>query len=127
MNENTSRRVIGCAVRVSKELGHGFLEKVYEQALAMELAEDGIRFERQRLLPVRYRGRVISEYCCDFIVNDELLLELKAVSRLTPIHEAQLMNYLKATGVTVGLLLNFGRPKLGIKRIVNNYDDGSAI
>ncbi|MGB8717019.1 MAG: GxxExxY protein [Rhodanobacteraceae bacterium] len=127
MNENTSRRVIGCAVRVSKELGHGFLEKVYEQALAMELGEDGIRFERQRLLPVRYRGRVISEYCCDFIVNDELLLELKAVSRLTPIHEAQLMNYLKATGVTVGLLLNFGRPKLGIKRIVNNYDDGSAI
>jgi GxxExxY protein len=122
-----SERVIGCAMSVSRDLGHGFLERVYEAALAIELDEANVSYERQRGVAVRYRGRVVGEYVCDFIVDGRLLLELKALTTMTREHEAQVMNYLKATGLTVALLLNFGAPKLGVRRIVHNHDDTRPI
>jgi GxxExxY protein len=122
-----SERVIGCAMSVSRDLGHGFLERVYEAALAIELDEANVSYERQRGVAVRYRGRVVGEYVCDFIVDGRLLLELKALTTMTREHDAQVMNYLKATGLTVALLLNFGTPKLGVRRIVHHYDDALPI
>lgn len=127
MSEKLSELVIGCAVKVSRQLGHGFLEKIYEGALAVELEEARVPYERQRSVVVRYRGMVVGEYCCDFVVDDQLLLELKALTALSPVHEAQVMNYLKATGLTDGLLLNFGTPTLGIRRIVHNYNGDQPI
>lgn len=122
LDKRLSERVIGCAFEVSNTLGSGFLEAVYENALCQELKRKGILFERQKSLEVNYRGEVVGNYIADVIVEDKLLLELKALSRTTSEHEAQVMNYLKATGLSVGLLLNFGTPKLGIKRIVWQYD-----
>ncbi|HET6603698.1 MAG TPA: GxxExxY protein [Xanthomonadaceae bacterium] len=127
MNRLLSERVIGCALTVSGALGHGFLERVYEEALSVELRASGIVHERQKAVTVQYRGRPVGEYCCDLIVEDRLLVEVKAVSALSASHDAQLMNYLKATGLTAGLLLNFGTPKLGIRRIVTGHDDTDPI
>ena len=127
MNGTLSEAVIGCAIRVSRELGHGFLERVYESALALEFRENGIAFERQKALAVRYRDEVVGEYTCDFLVDSRLLVELKALSALTREHDAQVMNYLKASGLSAGLLLNFGMPKLGIRRLVMNHDDTTPI
>jgi GxxExxY protein len=121
--EPLSRRVIGCAFEVSNGLGAGFLESVYENALCVELAEQGLEFERQKPLIVTYKGRVVGNYVADVLVEGTLLLELKALSQLTPEHEAQVLNYLRATGLTVGLLLNFGTPRLGIRRLVWQHDD----
>jgi GxxExxY protein len=104
--------IIGAAMEVHRILGSGFVEAVYEAALAMELHARGIAFERQALLQVRYKGAVIGEYRADFIIGGKVILELKAIKKLTEIEEAQLMNYLKATGIEVGLLLNFGAKSL---------------
>ena len=122
-----SEQVIGCAVRVSKVLGHGFLEKVYENAMALERRRSGIAFERQKGIEVRYDGVLVGDYTCDFLVDGKLLVELKALSRLTPEHESQVINYLKGTGAPVGLLLNFGTSRLGIKRLVLNYEHAFPI
>lgn len=118
-----SERIIGCAYEVSNELGAGFLEAVYENALAMEMRRQRLKFERQKLLKVFYRESLVGEYVADFVVEGELLLELKALSHLNSQHEAQVMNYLKATGITAGLLLNFGTPKVAIRRIVRKHND----
>ena len=120
-DKRLSERVIGCAFEVSNTLGAGFLETVYENALCHELAEKEIAFERQKALEVKYKGKLVGNYSADLIVETRLLVELKAMSQLTRAHEAQVMNYLKATGIEVGLLLNFGTPKLGIRRIVWRY------
>lgn len=125
--DNVSKRVIGCAFAVSNELGAGFLENVYENSLAIELGKQGIRFERQKSLDVYYSGTVVGHYVADIVIERRLILEIKALSAVTSIHEAQWMNYLQATGITVGLLLNFGTPRLGVKRIVKSYDDSIAI
>jgi GxxExxY protein len=127
MGKNLSRRVIGCAIEVSNTLGPGFFEKIYEKALCIELEKNGIFFQSQKPVNVIYKGRLIGEYIADIIVEDKLLLELKAVSALCGEHEAQLMNYLKTTGLSVGLLLNFGKPKLGIKRMVWNHNETKKI
>jgi GxxExxY protein len=121
-DKSLSERVIGCAFEVSNTLGAGFLEAVYENALCCELTGCGIAFQRQKPLEVKYRDRVVGNYVADVIIEDKLLLELKALSKLTGEHEAQLMNYLRATGLNVGLLINFGTPRLGVKRIVWQYD-----
>lgn len=118
-----SEQVIGRAIAVSRELGHGFLESVYEKALAVEMRAAGIAFERQKHVAVKYREQVVGSYCCDFIVESRLLLELKALDALNSNHQAQVMNYLKATDLSVGLLLNFGTPTLGIRRLVHGYKD----
>jgi GxxExxY protein len=118
LNEVTER-VIGCAYRVANVLGCGFLEKVYENALAHEIRKAGLRVDQQHPVKVRYDGVVVGEYFADLIVQDEVLLELKAVSALDDIHSAQCLNYLKATGLGVCLLINFGAPKIKIKRLMH--------
>ena len=127
MEKRISERVIGCAFEVSNALGAGFLEGVYEGALAVEFAGARLGFERQKTLTVDYKGEVVGRYVADFVVEQHLIVELKALSRLAPEHEAQVMNYLKATGLTVGLLLNFGTPRLGVKRIAWRHDDNQPI
>ena len=127
MDNELSRRVIGCAFEVSNTLGAGFSEKIYEKALCVEFEKSGLSFQCQKLVCVEYKHVLVGEYVTDIVVEDRLLLELKAVSALCGVHEAQLMNYLKATGLSVGLLLNFGRPKLGIKRIVWNHNETKKI
>jgi len=118
MDNKLSQQVIGCAFEVSNTLGVGFLEKVYEKALCVELKNKGIAFTCQKPVAVNYKDVLVGEYVTDIIVEGSLLLELKAVSVVPAVYEAQLMNYLKATGLPFGLLLNFGKPKLGIKRII---------
>jgi len=127
MEETISQRVIRCAFDVSNSLGAGFLEKIYENALCIELEKNGLKFHAQKPITVRYKGFNIGEYVADIVVEDKLLLELKAVSAFSSSHDAQLINYLKATKMSVGLLLNFGRPKLGIKRIVWQHNDTERI
>ena len=113
-----SYAVVGAAMEVHRTLGPGFLESVYEEALAHELALRGIPFERQKRLPVQYKGQLVGEYVADLIVDDEIILELKAVSKITAAHEAQAHNYLAATGLRLAILLNFGASSLQQKRIV---------
>ena len=127
MGNNLSRHVIGCAIEVSNTLGPGYFEKIYEKSLCIEFEKNGICFQSQKPVSVIYKGSLVGEYITDVIVEDKLLLELKAVSALCSEHEAQLMNYLKATGLSVGLLLNFGKPKLGIKRMVWNHNETKKI
>ncbi len=103
---------------VHRILGPGFLEAVYEAALAHELTLRGIHFERQKKLPVTYKDQLVGDYVADLVVEEQIILELKAVSALTPAHEAQAHNYLAATGLHLAILLNFGAESLQQKRIV---------
>lgn len=125
--QRLSKRVLNCAQNVSRELGAGFLEKVYEKALCIELAEAGILFKYQQCFMIKYKGEDVGRYIADIVVEDKLLIELKALSGFCSEHDAQVMNYLKASGLTVGLLLNFGVARLGIRRKVWNYDDNNNI
>jgi len=106
---------------VHKELGYGFAEKVYKNALAIELQEMGLKCAVEFSLRVFYHGRVVGDYYADMIVNDKIIVEIKAVSNLEPIHEVQLVNYLKATGLSLGLLINFGR-SVTVKRRIFGFD-----
>ena len=112
-----TRSVIGCAFDVINELGDGFLESVYENALVVALEDAGLSVELQKAIDVNFRGRVVGNFYADLIVEDKVIVELKAVSSLAPEHSAQLINYLNATGFQVGLLINFGNPKLQYKRL----------
>ena len=115
-----TEKAIGCAHQVSNVLGSGFLEKVYENALAMELRQNGLHVEQQRPIHVLYRNTVVGDFQSDLLVENSVILELKAVKSLEDIHAAQCINYLKATGLKVCLLINFGKPRLDIRRIVLN-------
>ena len=108
----------GAVFEVNKVLGPGFLEKVYENALLIELRERGLKAENRVPIKVFYKDEVVGEYIADILVEEKVILELKAVDRLEKIHEAQILNYLKATGVQIGLLINFTHPKAEIKRMV---------
>ena len=108
-DEALTQTIIGCAYRVHNALGAGFLEKVYENALSIELADAGLRVEQQAPIRVSYRGNTVGEYYADLWVEGRIIIEIKAVEKLHKRHEVQLVNYLTATGVDVGLLLNFGR------------------
>ncbi len=110
--------IIGCAFKVSNTLGCGFLEKVYENALAIEIRESGLKCEQQKPIPVAYRGILIGDYYADILVDGQVILEIKAAKGIDESHQAQLINYLKATGNHRGLILNFGTAKLGCKRMV---------
>jgi GxxExxY protein len=114
--------VVGAAIEVHRELGAGFLEAVYQEALERELTLRGIAFEAQRELVIHYRGQPLSKiYVCDFLCFDKVLVELKAMDRLTGREEAQVINYLKAAGFPVGLLINFGaHGKLEWRRLVKS-------
>lgn len=113
-------RIIGCAITVHRILGPGFLETIYATALAVELTQEGIPFERERAVTVDYRGLLIHGQRVDFIVGNAVILEIKAVSRMDPIFQAKLISYLRTTHLRAGLLINFNLPLLrdGIKRIV---------
>ena len=113
-----SKQIIGCALTVHEALGPGFLEKLYENALLHELRKSGLAVSQQHPMAVRYDGIVIGEYAVDLLVENIVLVELKAVTALNDIHKAQCLNYLKATGLHLCLLLNFATPRLEIKRIV---------
>ena len=108
----------GAIFEVNRVLGAGFLEKVYENALLIELKEKGLKAEAQVPIRVLYKGREVGEYYADIVVEGRIILELKAIESLQKIHEAQLLNYLKATGYKIGLLVNFKHPKAEIKRFV---------
>ena len=113
-----SHAIIGAAQRVSSKLGYGFLEKVYENALLLELRKAGIRVERQRCIHVYYDGQIVGDYIPDLFVEDSVIVEVKAVSKLDPAHRQQCLNYLRATSRTLALLLNFGRLHLEVGRVV---------
>jgi GxxExxY protein len=113
-----TEKILGSAFKVLNILGSGFLEKIYENALVLELRRLEIEVEQQKPLKVHYEGVVVGEYLADLIVGGRVIVECKAVSHLDPAHEAQLLNYLKATNLRVGLLFNFGRPKLQYRRFV---------
>jgi GxxExxY protein len=127
MGKRLSERVIGCAQNVSHELGAGFLEAVYENALALELELEGIAFERQHQLDIYYKRKLIGQYQADIVVEDKLIVELKAVSSFSANHKAQVINYLRASGLNVGLLFNFGISRLGIQRVVWKYNETEGI
>jgi len=110
--------IIGAAFKVSNALGPGFLEKVYENALAQELTRSGLTALQQQGIQVRYEGSVVGEFFGDLLVEGCVLVELKAVKALDEAHLAQCINYLKATGLTVCLLMNFGNPRLEFKRVL---------
>lgn len=124
-----TERIIGAAMEVHRALGPGLLESTYEECVAREMQLGGLRFERQAPLPVAYKGvQLDCGYRLDFLVERAVVVELKSVDTLRPIHEAQLLTYLRLGGWTVGLLINFNAPVLrnGIRRVVLNYEDTSA-
>ena len=116
-----SEKVIGAAYKVSNTLGVGFLEKVYENALAHQLRKDGMKIEQQRPIKVYYDNVVVGDYFADLVAEGAVIIELKASKRIEDVYLAQTLNYLKATGLKLGLIINFGKPKVEIKRVVNNF------
>ncbi|WP_291108246.1 GxxExxY protein [Flavobacterium sp. UBA6195] len=106
---------------VYNELGHGFLEKVYQNALYTELKKNGFEVESQKQIKVYYKNVEVGEYYADLIVNDKVILELKATESITEAHEFQLLNYLKSTNIEVGLLLNFGKKPEFCRKVFQNY------
>ena len=128
VNEITER-IIGACIEIHRQLGPGLLESAYEECLCHELAVVGLKFERQKPLPVTYKGvKLDCGYRLDLVVEERVIIELKTVDETRPIHEAQLLTYLKLSGVSVGLLINFNVPALkqGVKWIVNNLQEPSA-
>ena len=117
--EGVTNKVIGCAFTVSNELGCGFLEKPYENALAIELRAQGLKVSQQHPIEIRYKGEVVGEYVADLLVEDCVIVELKCAKNLDEVHTAQCLNYLKATGMPACMLLNFAKPRVEFKRILN--------
>jgi GxxExxY protein len=115
--KDITEKIIKCFYNIYDELGSGFLESVYEKALMIELEEIGLKADSQKSLNVYFKDQLVGEFKTDIIVEDKVIIEIKAVTKIMPQHEAQLINYLKATGVKVGLLVNFG-DKLQFKRRV---------
>src|SRR3954471_19531554 len=120
-NEALIERVIGAAIRVHTELGPGFLESLYEEALAVELRALGIQFERQKPVPIFYRAQPIGEHRVDLLIENALVVELKATTALEKVHFAILRSYLKALGLSDGLLFNFAATRLTIKRVGREF------
>jgi len=116
-----TEQIIGCAYTVGNQLGCGFLEKVYENALAHELRKAGLVVAQQQPITVRYDGVVVGDYIADLLVAECVMVELKAVKALDDVHLAQCLNYLKATGLQVCLLINFGNPKVEVRRVVLHF------
>jgi GxxExxY protein len=114
----------GAVFEVNRVLGPGFLEKVYENALLIELKRKRLEAESQAPIKVSYKGNAVGEYVVDILVEGKVIVELKTVEKLEKAHEAQLLNYLKATGIHVGLLVNFKHPKAEAKRMVLNLPEG---
>ena len=114
--EELTHRVIGCAYQVYNSLGFGFLESVYRRAMVIEIGISGMLVKEESPLRVYYRDQIVGDFFGDLVVEDELIVELKSVERLAKAHEAQLVNYLVATGIDIGLLINFGPTGVEVKR-----------
>jgi len=117
--EELSSKIIGAAIEVHRELGPGFLENIYEEALKIEFSGRNLYFDSQKEIKIKYLGTEIGTHRLDLLVEKKIIVELKAVKEFSDIHFAQLRSYLRATGLKVGLLLNFAKPTLEIKRLVN--------
>lgn len=116
-----TEKIIGCAYTVSNTLGTGFLEKVYENALAIELKNNQIAYLQQHPMKVTYNGITVGEYVSDLIIESKIIVELKASKAIDESHIAQCLNYLKATNIRLGLIINFGKPKVEIKRVILGF------
>lgn len=115
-------RIIGCAIEVHRRLGPGFLERVYEEAFALELKCQGIAFERQKSIPIDYRGKIVGLHRVDLIIDGKVVVELKAVKAIDDDHLAICLSYLKATTLRVGLIINFAQAKTRIRRVMRGPD-----
>ena len=124
-DEELTSKIIGCAYKVHKTLGSGFLEKVYENSLAIELRKIGLKVEQQIKIKVFYEGKVVGYYEADILVEDKIIVEVKAVVKLCKEHETQLVNYLVATGINNGLLINFGS-SVEVRRKFREYKPRSS-
>lgn len=118
--DEITKRIIGCAFRVHNGLGSGFLEKVYENALCIELREAGFKVLQQHPVPVYYRNIMVGDYFADLLIDDQIVVEIKAVENLAPIHEVQVVNYLAGANLDTGLLINFGH-SVEVKRKFRTY------
>ncbi|CAN5831150.1 GxxExxY protein [soil metagenome] len=116
--KDLSYKIVGLAMQVHTELGYGFLEKVYENSLMILLKENGIKAEQQVPIKVTFHGQIVGEYIADILVEDSIILELKAQDKIADIHKSQTLNYLKATKLKLAILLNFGKHKLEYERLV---------
>ena len=116
-----SGQIIGAAQKVSSTLGYGFLEKVYENSLCLELTSHGLAYQQQMPLQVRYEGVLVGDYIPDLIVEDSIIVEIKAVASIQRPHRHQCLNYIRAAGLRLGLLLNFGRARLEVGRVVFHF------
>ena len=125
-HQELTQAIIGCAMKVHRVLGPGFLESVYQRALQVELLRSGFMVECGKSLQVTYEGVIVGDFCADMVANELVLIENKAVRALTVAHEVQLVNYLTATGIEVGLLLNFGAERLEFKRKHRTYRNPDA-
>lgn len=117
MYEDITEKIIGCAYEVINELGSGFLESVYEKAMIIALKQKSLNVKNQYPLDVFFRDEKVGEFYADILVDGKIIVELKTVRALAPEHQAQVINYLKATGMETGLLINFGTPKLELRRL----------
>ncbi len=118
--QELTEKIIGCAYRVYNKMGFGYLESVYEKCMLIELRKAGVRAAPKQAILVRYDGEVVGEFVADIVVEDAIIIELKSVRGIVLAHEAQLVNYLVATGKPLGLLLNFGEQKVEVKRKVKD-------
>jgi len=116
-----SHRIIGIAIEIHKKLGPGFQEKIYEEALLREFRKSGIEYEKQKVVRVDYDGVNLGNQRIDLLVDNEVILEIKTCTKIIPIHRNQVISYLKTANKKLGLILNFGRSKLEIKRVVHNF------
>jgi GxxExxY protein len=114
-----TNKIIELAIKVHKKLGPGFIEKIYEKALSHELNKGGMKYEKQKSIRVKYDEILLGDQRVDMIIEGKIIVELKAVSELNDIHQAQMISYLKAADKKVGLIFNFAKPKLEIKRVMN--------
>ncbi|MBC8191428.1 MAG: GxxExxY protein [Candidatus Marinimicrobia bacterium] len=118
IHEELTYKIIGCAFEVHKELGPGFLESAYEAAMKIELKAGDLAVESQKQFPLIYKGVKIKDFFCDLVVDEKVIVELKAISKISDIERAQILNYLKVTGLKVGLIINFGQTSLKHERMV---------
>jgi len=123
--EDITQRIIGCAMKVHSTLGNGFQEVIYQRALEIEMSIEGLKFEREKEMPIIYRGRKIGTRRVDFFVEEKVMVELKALIQLEDVHLAQGKNYLEAYNMEVGLLINFGAKSLQFKRLFNRLNQDS--
>ncbi|HCJ66991.1 MAG TPA: GxxExxY protein [Elusimicrobia bacterium] len=119
--DRLSNEIIGLAIKIHKQLGPGFVEKIYERAFAYELKKQGINFIQQKVIRVKYGELELGDQRVDFLTEDEIIVEMKSVSQIIELHSDQMISYLKTSGKRLGLILNFGRKKLEIKRLVNRF------